>query len=114
MIRSSDRHPGYLASLGHRLSGIALVLFLPLHFLALGTALDGEAALDSFLRLTDNPWVKFAEWGLVVLLTLHLAFGLRLLALEFLPWRDARRSWVGIGTGAGLVVGMIMAIRLVL
>ncbi len=52
----------------HRLSGIALAVFLPLHFWALGQALQGEAALDVFLRWTEQPLVKFAEWGLVLLL----------------------------------------------
>ena len=35
----------------HRLSGLALAIFLPLHFLALGLAIDGEARLDGFLQL---------------------------------------------------------------
>ena len=40
----------------HRLSGLALAIFLPLHFLALGLAINGEAKLESFLRWTDQPW----------------------------------------------------------
>ena len=50
----------------HRLSGIALALFLPVHFWALGRGLE----LDSFLRWTEQPLVKFAEWGIVVLLAM--------------------------------------------
>ena len=38
----------------HRLSGLALAVFLPLHFWALGQALQGDAALDGFLRFTDR------------------------------------------------------------
>ena len=53
-------------ALVHRLSGIALALFLPLHFWALGQALHGEARLESFLRWTDQPLFHFAVWGLVV------------------------------------------------
>jgi len=41
-----------------------------------------------------------------VLLTIHLFFGLRLLALELLPWRDgAREGWITAGIGAALVAG---------
>jgi len=41
-----------------------------------------------------------------VLLTVHLFFGLRLLALELLPWRgDAREGWITAGIGAALVAG---------
>src|SRR3982074_1480646 len=49
MMRASHTQPGFLAALLHRLSGIALAIFLPLHFLALATALDGAAAFDRFL-----------------------------------------------------------------
>ena len=54
-------------------------------------AAHDAAALDTFLNWTDTPLVKFAEAGLVLLLSLHLFGGLRLLALEFLPWRGARK-----------------------
>jgi len=75
-------HPTYLAFVVHRVSGLLLALFLPLHFLALGQALAGPAALDGFLRFADMPLVKVAEWGLVTLLALHLTGGVRLLLIE--------------------------------
>lgn len=100
------RHPGYLAYLAHRVSGVLLAVFLPVHFLVLGLALEDAAALDGFLRWTEAPLVKFAEWGLVLLLTVHLAAGLRLLILELLPWRGARLGLIGWGAGASLAVGL--------
>src|SRR3982074_377792 len=66
----------------HRLSGIGLALFLPFHFWALGRGLE----LDAFLAWTQQPLVKFAEWGLVVLLAAHLGGGVRVLAPALLPW----------------------------
>ena len=36
----------WVAALVHRLSGLALAIFLPLHFLTLGLALNGEARLE--------------------------------------------------------------------
>ena len=95
----------------HRLSGVLLALFLPLHFLALGLALDGARALDSFLVFAELPWVKVSEWGLVVLLTVHLAFGLRVLALEFLPWRSAHKSWIGWGAAAAAAAGILFVVE---
>ena len=87
MKRRSDQrarsHPAYWAFLMHRLSGLGLALFLPLHFWALGQALHGAAALDGFLKFADQPLVKVAEWGLVVLLALHMMGGVRLLLIEF-------------------------------
>ncbi len=106
------KHPAYWAFLVHRSSGLALTLFLPLHFWALGQAIQGEAKLDGFLRWTDAPLVKFAEWGLVVLLAAHLTGGLRLLALEFLPWRDWQKSLAAIAGGLALVAGLVFALAL--
>ncbi len=103
---AARRHPGYAAFLAHRVSGVLLALFLPAHFLVLGLALEDAAALDGFLRWTEAPLVKLAEWGLVLLLTVHLAAGLRLLALELLPWRGARHGWIGWGAGAAFAIGL--------
>ena len=103
-----DRHhPAYLGFLLHRLSGLALALFLPLHFWALGQAIQGEAALGGFLALTDNWLFKLAEWGLVVLLALHLAGGLRVMALEFLGWRARQKDLVALSAGLAFATGLL-------
>ena len=92
--RSRSRSLAYSAFVVHRVSGLLLALFLPLHFLVLSQAIRGQAALDQALRLSDLPAVKFAEWGLVVLLTLHLVGGIRLILIEFGPWKGARSGWI--------------------
>ena len=109
---TARNHVGYWAFLGHRLSGLLLALFLPLHFLALGLAIEGEAELDALLRWADDPLVKAGEWSLVVLLTAHLSFGLRVLAIEFLPWRGALKGLVGLGGGAAVLVGAVFLLNL--
>ncbi|MEM8989388.1 MAG: succinate dehydrogenase [Pseudomonadota bacterium] len=104
----------YWTFLAHRLSGLALAAFLPMHFLALGLALEGEAALDGMLAWTENPVVKAAEWGLVVLLSIHLFFGTRLLALEFWPWPKhdpGRVSWIVPGAAASLLIGAVFLVQ---
>jgi len=106
-------HPAYWAFLVHRLSGLALALFIPLHFWALGQALVGEAALDGFLRFVDRPLFKFGEWGLVVLLSLHLVGGLRLLLIECAPWSGPRKNWIAAAAGAGALTGLVFALALV-
>ena len=100
---------GYAAFVIHRLSGIALALFLPLHFWALGTSLQGAAALEGFLRWTDAPLFKFAEWGLVVLLTAHMAGGMRLLVIEFAQWQGTRKLGIVIALIASVAVGILLA-----
>ncbi|MCW5590559.1 MAG: succinate dehydrogenase, cytochrome b556 subunit [Burkholderiales bacterium] len=106
-------HPAWWAFLVHRLSGLALAAFLPLHFWALGRALEGEAALDAFLRFADQPLVKAAEWGLVVLLALHAAGGVRLLVIEFGAWSGLRKDLVAATAGFGVLAGLAFALALI-
>ena len=106
-------HPAYWAFIVHRGSGLLLSLFLPLHFWALGQALGGEAGLDRFLRWTDQPLVKFAETGLVLLLAAHMAGGVRLLMLEFLAWRNWQKSLLAAATGVSLAAGLAFLLNLV-
>jgi len=106
-------HPAYWAFVVHRASGVLLALFLPLHFWALGQALHGEARLESFLRWSDQPLVKFAETALVLLLAAHLTGGLRLLALEFLAWRDWHKSLLALAAGIALGAGLAFLLNLV-
>jgi len=105
-------HPAYWAFLVHRVSGVMLSLFLPLHFWVLGQALHGEARLESFLRWSDQPLVKFAETVLVLLLAAHITGGLRLLALEFLAWRDWHKSLLAAAAGVTLVAGLLFLLNL--
>lgn len=77
----------WYAALVHRLSGIGLAVFLPLHFLVLGLAIEGAGRLDGALRLADMPVFKLAESGLVFLLAVHALGGLRLLYVENFDWR---------------------------
>jgi fumarate reductase subunit D len=105
-------HPAYLAFVVHRLSGLALTLFLPLHFWALGQALHGAERLDGFLAWADHPLLKVAETGLVLALTLHLGCGLRLFALELLAWRDWQKSLAAAAAGTGAAVALLFVLRL--
>jgi fumarate reductase subunit D len=100
----------YLAFMLHRCSGLALVCFLPLHFLVLGLGLEDAAALDEMLVFTQQPLVKFGEWVLVVLFSLHLLLGLRVLVMEWAPWPHQgglRSGWVILAGFIALALGWL-------
>jgi fumarate reductase subunit D len=106
-------HPAYWASIVHRLTGMLLALFLPLHFLALGTALSGDASLDGLLAWTDRPWVKASEVALVALLAAHLTGGLRLLLIEFVGWRrESQAMLLAAAGGATVCCALAFALNL--
>ena len=104
-------HAGWWAFAVHRVSGLALAVFLPIHFLLLGRALNGAAALDAALAWTEQPLVKASEVALVFLLAVHLTGGLRLLAIEFGGWRS---SWqpTAIGVAGGVAAALALAFAL--
>lgn len=92
MIRPHRKHTLWQAYLLHRLSGLGLAVFLPAHFYVLSLALTQPERLDGFLHWAEYPIVKFAEFGLVFLLAVHIFGGLRLMALEWLPWSPNQKT----------------------
>jgi len=111
MMRASHHQPGFLAALMHRLSGIALAIFLPIHFLALAAALMGAGALDTILAVTRNPFVKLSEFALIVALAAHMTLGLRVLALEFLDVRENTLAALAACLGIVLAVGLLFLVN---
>jgi len=97
----------------HRISGLALACFLPLHFLTLGLAIDGEARLDGFLKWTANPLVKLAETLLVFLLAVHMLGGIRVLLIENLPWREGQKQLATTALAIAAVAAIVFILRAV-
>jgi len=111
MMRASHRQPGFVAALAHRLSGLALAIFLPLHFLALATALNGAGALDAFLAVTRNPLVKASELGIVIALAIHLTLGLRVLAIELFDFREKTLAALSACVATVFAVGLVFLLN---
>ena len=106
----------YMAFILHHLSGLGLICFLPFHFLILGLGLEGEAALDHMLAYTEQPLIKAGELILVILFSLHLLLGIRVLIIEWMPWPDhvdgqyyggLRAGWIIGGVAMALILGWI-------
>lgn len=113
MMRASHTQAGFVAALLHRLAGITLAIFLPVHFWALSGALNGADVLDKFFKATNTPLVKFAEGAIVVALALHMALGLRVLAIEFLPLRERTRLALSLCLAAAFAVGLAFLLNVV-
>lgn len=106
-------HAGWWAFALHRISGVALSIFLPVHFYALGQALAGDNALQGFLAWTDQPLVRASEIGLVFLLAVHLAGGVRLLLVEWRGWRaSSQPALIATAFGFALLAALLFALDL--
>lgn len=111
MIRPHRGQPLWIAFAVHRISGLGLAIFLPFHFYLLGLALDDAEAMDGLLLWSDYAVVKLAEFGLVFLLALHLFGGLRLLALEFLPWNDRQKTLAALAVAGSFLLACGFLLR---
>ena len=111
MIRPHRQHPLWLAFMVHRISGIALALFLPLHFYVLSRVLTQPDAVDRFLQFADLLPVKVVESVLVFLLAVHVAGGLRLLAMEWLPWSGQQKSLAAASVGVAIFTSLAFLLQ---
>ena len=107
MRTSHRRHANYWAFIMHRFSGILLALFLPVHFQVLQLAVRDAKSFDNFAVWAEAPLVKLVEALLIILLAAHLTGGLRLLAIEFLPWCDWQKSIIASTAGLSLAGGLV-------
>ena len=108
---TSRAHPLWLAYILHRLSGLGLALFLPLHFWVLSMAMTNPERLDGFLALTETGVVKLAEFGLVFLLAVHMFGGLRLMAMEWLPWSPPQKTLAAGATAVSFLVAVLFLLK---
>lgn len=104
-------HPLWLAYIVHRVSGLALAFFLPLHFWVLAMAMTNPARLDGFLHLTEAGVVKLAEFGLVFLLAIHMFGGLRLMAMEWLPWTPPQKTLAASATAVSFLIACLFFMK---
>jgi len=104
-------HPLWLAYILHRLSGLGLALFLPLHFWVLAMAMTNPAKLDGFLGMTDHTAMKMAEFVLVFLLSVHMFGGLRLMAMEWLPWTQTHKTLAALAVAVSFLIAVLFFLQ---
>ena len=90
---------------------MGLALFLPFHFWVLALAMTDPARLDGFLNMTQAGAVKLAEFGLVFLLAVHMFGGLRLMALEFLPWTPSQKTLAAGATAVSFLIAGLFFLK---
>ncbi len=109
----SRAHPLWLAYILHRVSGIGLALFLPFHFYVLALAMTDPDQLDGFLVLTQSGLIKLAEFGLVFLLAVHMFGGLRLMAMEWLPWSPPQKTLAAAAAATSFLIAGLFFLQAV-
>jgi succinate dehydrogenase / fumarate reductase cytochrome b subunit len=76
-------HTGTVAWILHRLSGIALILYLILHIWVIHN-LNSQESFDIMMKFLNTPIFKFLELGLWAVIIYHTINGLRIIIVDFL------------------------------
>lgn len=104
---------GAIASIGHRVSGVLLLISLPLLALALERSLGSESAFESLRTAVATPWRGLLLLVLVWAAAHHVLAGGRHLLMDIgvgSPLAQARTSaWAVILTAA--IIAIAAAIR---
>ncbi|WPL16144.1 Succinate dehydrogenase cytochrome b556 subunit [Thiorhodovibrio winogradskyi] len=101
--------PGVVSIL-HRISGVLMVLAIPVGAWALGAAVVTPAGYDRITGLLSAPLIKFALLVLLWSFLHHLFAGLRYLVMDLGQAIDLKqaRLTAALALGAGLVITLIL------
>ncbi len=76
----------------HRLTGVALAVYLVPHLISINAARGGAALLDAELATFKTPFFAVAEWVLIGAVAYHAFNGLRLIALDVFDLSSRQRG----------------------
>lgn len=89
-------HPGYLAWILHRATGILLGVYLFLHIWVIHHLSQGEEAFNEVMAVVQSPLFHLLEIGLLATVVYHGLNGLRVVFIDYgnLAKRDMMRKVV--------------------
>jgi succinate dehydrogenase / fumarate reductase, cytochrome b subunit len=89
---------GQWAFLLHRISGVALLLYLLLHTVSIGSVMLGEQAYMSIHKIYDFILFRLGLIGVAGAVAYHAFNGLRIILMDFTDWgvKYQRQLWYGV------------------
>jgi succinate dehydrogenase / fumarate reductase cytochrome b subunit len=108
---------GFISFVLRRFTGVALVLYLGMHMLVIGSATQGVAAFDATLKVVQGPLFKLLEIALIAAVAYHAFDGVRLLIVHYFNVIDYRKSlfYAAFAVAAFLTaIGGILIVQLLL
>ncbi|MEM1125470.1 MAG: succinate dehydrogenase, cytochrome b556 subunit [Bacteroidota bacterium] len=104
-IRRYRIRSGMFAWMAHRLSGVAVVLYLVIHVWGL-KALTDRDAFNELIAGYHAPIFKLGEVALLAAVVYHSLNGLRIVLIDFMGWspKQARMFWTLFVVALALIV----------
>jgi succinate dehydrogenase / fumarate reductase cytochrome b subunit len=100
-------HEGQWSWLAHRVTGVAIILFLFAHVIDTAVVGWGPEAYNRVASVYHNPIVRLLELGLVAAVLYHAINGTKILLIDFFPSLVRHIRGLGIATTVLFVAAMI-------
>src|ERR1041385_8230410 len=104
---------GQWSWLAHRVTGVAIILFLFAHVVDTALVGWGPDAYNRVVRVYQNPLVGLLELGLVAAVIYHALNGLRIMIIDFWPKASDWNRQLIYGT-TGLFVASMIPISIII
>jgi succinate dehydrogenase / fumarate reductase cytochrome b subunit len=91
-------HEGQYSWLLHRITGVAIILFLFAHVIDTAVIGWGPNAYNRVVRVYENPVVRLLELGLVAAVLFHSFNGIKIMLIDFFPRLARHIRVIGIAT----------------
>jgi len=82
VIKHYRIHTGTLAFIFHRISGITLIFYLPLHIWVTHFISSNPGRFDKTMAFLSQPLFKFAEVALLGAILYHVMNGIRIILID--------------------------------
>jgi len=97
-------HWGAIAFILHRITGLALVLYIIMHIYSVGNVLGGEEAFNTIMKGYDNTLGHVIEYLLLLAVLWHLFNGLRITITDFLRFsHEGKRLFIWVFIISGII-----------
>ena len=100
-------HEGQWSWLAHRVTGVAIILFLFAHVVDTAVVGWGPEAYNRVVSVYENPTVRLLELGLVAAVISHALNGLKIMLIDFVPSLTSRIRLLGFTTLGLFILVMI-------
>ena len=100
-------HEGQWSWMAHRVTGVAIILFLFAHVVDTAVVGWGPKAYDRVISVYENPFVRLLELGLVAAVLYHAINGVRIMLIDFFPGLAPHVRKLGIAVMVLFVGSMI-------
>ncbi len=105
---------GQWAYIFHRVSGVAVILFLFVHLVENFFLLMGEAAYDKAIGIYDTWYFRIGEFAIIAAVLYHALNGLRIITVDF--WQASTRyhkpMWYAVMAITLLVLALVGKVML--